>query len=146
MTVMKSHTILSLCLAGAGFGLGLLTGCATPESRVQAHAAQFATWPAEVQAQVKAGKIEVGYTKDMVRVALGEPARRFTRTTKDGDSEVWVYFDQRPKLSIGFGFSTGGAHGAVATGTAVGDQDWRDEEVMRVVLVRENVSAIERRK
>ncbi len=123
-----------------------LAGCATPESRVKANESLVSSWPADVQQNVRAGKIAVGYTRDMVRVALGEPDRLATRTTAEGQSEVWVYFDKGPKFSFGVGLGSFGRHSAVGGGVTVGDTGWRDEEMMRVIFAGERVSAIELRK
>jgi hypothetical protein len=74
-------------------GVLLLAGCATPASRIKKNPELFASFPPEVQAKVREGQIEVGYTHDMVRMALGGPQRIHTRTTQGGATEVWVYTD-----------------------------------------------------
>ena len=74
-------------------GVVLLAGCATPESRIRKNPALFALFPPEVQKNVRAGRIEVGYTKDMVVMALGRPQRIPTRTAEAGTTEIWVYTD-----------------------------------------------------
>lgn len=81
----------------------LMTGCATTESRISRHQAAFDAWPAEVREKVRAGRIEVGFTPEMVQVALGEADRRSTRTTAAGTDEVWAYFDRRPKFMAAIG-------------------------------------------
>ena len=126
--------------------LALAGGCASPESRVKQNAAAFAAWPAEVQQRVRAGKVEVGYTKAMARVALGEPDRLVSRTTATGVSEVWVYFDKGPKFSFGLGLGSMRGRGAMGGGVMVGGNDWRDEEVLRLVFDGDWISAIETRK
>lgn len=120
-------------------------GCASVDSRVQKHQAAFNAWPADVQEKVRAGKVEVGFTQEMVRVALGEPDRLISRTTDRGVSEGWVYFDKGPKFSFGLGVGSARGHSAVGGGVTVGD-DWRDEEVLRVLFDAGRVSAIERRR
>jgi len=74
-------------------GVLLLAGCATPASRIKKNPELFASFPPEVQAKVREGRIEVGYTQDMVRMALGGPQRMHTRTTPAGLTDVWVYTD-----------------------------------------------------
>ena len=80
---------LGLLLAAA---VGL-AGCSTPASRIRHQEALFATFPADVQQQVRAGRIEIGFTPDMVRLALGPPSRVVQRVSADGASEVWTYVD-----------------------------------------------------
>ncbi len=123
----------------------LAASCASVDSRVQKHQAAFNSWPADVQEKVRAGKVEVGFTKEMVRVALGEPDRLISRTTEHGVAEGWVYFDKGPKFSLGLGLGTARGHSAVGGGVTVGD-DWRDEEKLRVIFEGGRVSAIETRR
>jgi hypothetical protein len=79
-------------LLAAMAGLVWLAGCATtPEGRIARDPALFATFPPEVQANVRQGKIAVGYTKDMVALALGHPQRMHNRTTQAGTTEIWSY-------------------------------------------------------
>ena len=86
---MKSgYLILAL-----GLSLLMLAGCATPARRIQQNPQLFASFPPEAQAKIKQGQIEVGYTKDMVAMALGRPQRIVTRTTQAGPAEFWVYTD-----------------------------------------------------
>src|SRR5262249_33508962 len=99
--------------------------------------AAFDTWPAAVQDKVVQGQIDVGFTGDQVRVALGEPDRVWSRTTADGTSQVWSYRDRGPKFGfgVGVGFGSfgrrGGSFGGVGIGTGGG---YRDDEKMGVVF------------
>jgi len=68
-----------------------LCGCATPESRIKKNFALFSTFPLDVQENVRRGRIALGYTKDMARMALGPPRRVNTRVDKNGKVEVWSY-------------------------------------------------------
>ena len=74
-----------------GIGLFLMAGCDTPSSRISKNPELFASFPTDVQANIKLGKINVGYTKDMVNMALGKPDREYIRTTATGTAEVWSY-------------------------------------------------------
>ena len=67
------------------------SGCATPESRIKKNQALFDSFPAEVQEKVKAGQIDIGFTADMVAIALGKPGRVYQRKTTEGETEVWSY-------------------------------------------------------
>ena len=79
--------------AGASLlGLILATGCvSTPEQRIQKAPAVFAAFPPDVQAKVRKGEIDIGFTPDMVRLALGAPSRVLARRTGAGEVEVWIY-------------------------------------------------------
>lgn len=66
-------------------------GCATPESRIKKYRAAFDSFPPDMQANVRAGRIDIGYPKEAVLIALGEPDRRYMRRTLDGEVEVWAY-------------------------------------------------------
>jgi hypothetical protein len=79
------RTLLVLLLAAAG--------CATPESRIRRNPELFAGFPPDVQANVRKGRIDVGYTKPMVSLALGRPARIYDRQAAEGLFEIWIYTD-----------------------------------------------------
>mgnify|MGYP000203413184 CR=1 FL=1 len=83
--------------AGAALlaGLALAAGCSTPASRIKREAALFATFPPEVQENVRQGRVAVGYTPEMVRLALGAPSRVYERETAAGRAEIWAYTDVR---------------------------------------------------
>jgi hypothetical protein len=131
---------LSLCLASAV----LLTACSTtPEQRIAGHQAQFDQYPAEVQRQIRAGKVDLGFTPGMVRLALGEPARTFTRQTDQGVAELWVYHDQGPRFSIGIGVGTYGRHSAGSVGVSTSTGGYDPEEKMRVEFRDGRVTAVE---
>lgn len=40
---------------------------------------------------IRRGQVDIGFTGEMVRLALGEPDRISTRRDTDGTSEVWSY-------------------------------------------------------
>ena len=129
-------------------GLTLLTvaGCSSPASRIAKHQAAFAEWPAAVQEKVRAGQVDLGFTQEQVRVALGEPDRVFTRTTNDGTTEGWAYRQEKSRFSFGLGLGSVRGSTAIGGGVVVGDRDrdWRDGETMRVVFDRAGrVAAIE---
>jgi hypothetical protein len=127
--------------------LAFAAGCAsTPASRIEKQKAAFDSWPADVQQKVSAGQVAVGFTPEMVRVALGEPDRVSTRTTEKGQGEVWSYTDRRPRLSFGLGVGTARGGSAYGGGVSVGNDRWRDDEALRVIFASGQVSAIETRK
>lgn len=121
-----------------------VAGCAsTPTSRVADHKAAYSQWPADVQANVAAGKIMIGYTTDQVRVALGDPTRTSTRVTDAGTTEIWAYADNPPRFSIGLGIGSWGRSSAIGGGVGISSGGFRDGERMHVVFDQGRVSAIE---
>lgn len=118
-------------------------GCSSPGSRIKANQAAFDALPAETQTKIRAGKVEVGYTAAMVKMALGEPDRRYTRTTEKGSSEVWAYRDRGPALSLGFGVGGGSGSTGMGAGIGVSTAGDRDEDKIRVVLEGDKVTAVE---
>jgi hypothetical protein len=129
----------------------LLAACSTPESRIQAQQTAFNAWPADVQQKVRAGQVDVGFTPEMVHVALGDPDRTYGRVTAQGASEVWVYADHKPKFSVGIGVgsSSGSYHGgsstAVGVGLSTGNDTFQNDEKLRIVFMGGKVIGIETR-
>ena len=127
----------------------IAAGCATVDSRIAKHREVFNTWPPAVQDKVVLGQIDIGFTVDQVRVALGEPDRVFTRTTADGTSQVWSYRDRGPRFGFGVGIGMGsfGRHGGSFGGVGVGSgTGYRDDEKIGVVIdATGRVSSIETR-
>lgn len=84
----KKTSLFVLALSALVF----LSGCAsTPDRRIAREPELFAQFPEEIQEQIRAGSVALGFTPDMVRLALGDPDRVVSRQTADGRSEVWVY-------------------------------------------------------
>jgi hypothetical protein len=144
-TAMKLKMLLWVP-AAAGL---LWAGCSTVDSRIAKNRDVFNTWPAGVQDKVVVGQIDIGFTPDQVRVALGEPDRVFTRTTGDGTSQVWSYRDRGPRFSFGVGVGMGsfggrsGSFGGIGIGS---DAGYRDDEKMGIVFdASGRVSSIETR-
>lgn len=74
--------------------LGLVAACATtPETRIRKNPTLFQSFPAEAQAKIRQGGIALGFTPAMVRMALGDPSRVYTRTESNTVAEIWVYTD-----------------------------------------------------
>lgn len=145
---MQSKRALFFFLPVATLGVWL-AGCSTVDLRIARNREVFSTWPPAVQEKVAAGQIDLGFTSDQVRVALGEPDRVFTRTTADGTSEVWSYRDRRPRFGFGVGVGGGGFHGRHGTFGGVGigtGGGYYDDEKLGVVFDRTGrVTAIEQR-
>lgn len=74
----------------------VMTGCvSTPARRIAKEPQVFSTFPPDVQAKVREGKVELGFTRDMVRLAKGRPHRLSSRVTVAGTVEVWTYVGVR---------------------------------------------------
>lgn len=81
--------------AVAALAAAMLTGCATPSQRIQRHPETFASFPPEAQALIREGKIDLGFTPEMVRMALGEPTRILHRRDEQGTEVIWSYLTFR---------------------------------------------------
>ena len=125
----------------------LLAACAsTPASRIADHRGLFAQYPSAVQQKIRSGQIDVGFTDEMVRLAIGEPSRKFTRQSEAGDSEVWIYHDGGPRFSFGIGVGTFGRHSATSVGVATSTGGYDPDEKMRVAFRDGQVTEIDVRK
>lgn len=76
--------LVVLALAGCQVGSGI-------PARIAEKSAAFAKLTAAQQAKVEAGVIEVGFTKDMVYMALGRPNEARTVTLPEGRETTWTY-------------------------------------------------------
>jgi hypothetical protein len=126
--------------------LALVAGCTTPASRIGEHQAAFAKFPAAVQEEIRAGQVGVGFTAEMVQLSLGEPARKFTRKTASGDTEVWGYRGNGPKLSLGIGLGVASQRSSVAGGLELASGGFDPEERLRVEFRDGVVTAVDRLK
>ncbi|WP_428610027.1 hypothetical protein [Sedimenticola sp.] len=77
------------------FLLLTLAGCASVQElrdrRITENQGLFDAFPVAIQEQVRQGRVEIGFTGDMVRLAWGEPDQVFTRTTREKRATVWGY-------------------------------------------------------
>ncbi|MCC6416057.1 MAG: hypothetical protein IT582_09115 [Opitutaceae bacterium] len=123
----------------------LLAGCETVANRISKNQAVFDAWPAQVQATIRAERVDLGFTPDQVRIALGAPDRVYARKTSAGEAEVWAYFDRRPQFSIGVGMGSGGYGGGLGGGVVYDRQYDRMDDAQRVVFEGGVVTAVEAR-
>ena len=136
MTKHPVFAALALALA--------LAGCSTPDSRIEKNSAAFAGYPPAVQAKIRAGEVDVGFTSEMVQMALGKPDRVLRRRSAAGESEVWIYADKSPTFSFGVGIGGGGHHSSGGVGVGASTEGDRDDR-LRVIFDLGKVSAVERR-
>lgn len=121
-----------------------LSACSSPDSRIKEHAATFSALPSETQGKIRGGHVDIGFTQEMVVMALGEPDRRYSRTTSEGTSEVWAYRDRSPRVSLGFGIAGGSHSSGVGAGVGLSSGDHAEDRV-RIIFAQGRVTAIERR-
>jgi hypothetical protein len=124
---MKSRVRVAFCMAVAV----ALAGCSTTGSRIREQQAVFDSYPEHVQLNLRAGNIEVGYTPEMVFIALGEPDRKAEVVTGEGASEVWTWWTRSPGIGFGLGSSRAlGSSVGLGTGIAVGNRARREEQAV----------------
>ncbi len=118
---MKALPTLSLLV-----GLAVLTGCSSyPTDRIAAHQADFNSWPPDVQARLRAGRIGQDDTQEQVFIALGEPNEKTATEDAGTIVEVWSYRHLAARISFAVGGgsyngSTAVAGGASADGIPLG--------------------------
>lgn len=72
-------------------GLLFAAGCATPAARIERNPEVFNQLSPSDQQLIREGKVGIGFTPDMVKLALGDPDKVFTRTDASGTNESWSY-------------------------------------------------------
>ncbi len=89
---MTSHLKLLFLLAATAFAL---VACATAQQirdrRIAASQEIFDSFSPEIQEKIQSGRIELGFTEEMVRLAWGSPAEIYSRATEQGEAVVWTY-------------------------------------------------------
>ncbi len=84
-----NHRLLRTFMLAAS--LGFITGCQTVESRIKEKPEVFAKVDKATQDKIKQGIIDLGYTEDLVYVALGEPDQKRETVTATGKTLTWIY-------------------------------------------------------
>lgn len=132
---MRNSLLLVVLLAAA---------CASPKARIRRHQAAFDAYPSAVQAKIRAGEVEVGFTPEQVEMALGAPDRKYVRKTAAGNQDVWGYGagSARPRLGLSFGMGSGGGGGSYGGGVGVESEAGHDERA-RVVFQEGRVVSVE---
>lgn len=79
-------------LFAAASALALLAaGCSTPETRIRDNPEIFNRLSPQEQDLIRQGRVGIGFDQDMVKLAVGEPDRIWTRTDAEGATESWSY-------------------------------------------------------
>jgi hypothetical protein len=130
-----------LLLLAAVVGAGCVTS--TPQSRIDKNYGRYAEYPEEVRRKIREGRVDVGFTAEMAEMALGKPGRKISRRDEaNEDTEVWIYFQNKPRVSLGMAVGSGGYSG-VSTGVSMSSSPRPDQETMRVILRDGHVTEIE---
>ena len=74
-----------------GTCLLVLAACSTVDSRIREKSAVFSKLEPATQAKIKQGIIELGFTTDMVYIALGRPDAIKERVGATGRETTWKY-------------------------------------------------------
>ena len=99
-----------------------LAACSTTDSRIRDQQELFDSYPPETQQNIRNGVIEVGYSREMVLMALGKPDRKVETQTEAGTLEVWTYQKSVPGFAIGMGSGRYiGSGVGVGTSVSVGE-------------------------
>jgi hypothetical protein len=134
--------VLSCLLLAAAFTAGCATS--TPQSRIDANRAAYSEYPSDVRRNIREGRVEVGYTAEMAEMALGKPGRKLSRLDETNEqSEVWIYYKNRPRVSVGVAVGSGG-YRSTSTGISMSTTPDDDMETMRLILRDGHVVAVER--
>ena len=84
----KSFFVILTVIALA-FTLGACSS--TPDSRIRRNQALFDTFTPEQQSMIRQGIVGVGFTPDMVSIAMGTADQVRTRTVSQGEQTIWIY-------------------------------------------------------
>ena len=84
---MKKLIRLSLLLSGAL----LLGACSSVGTRIQQNASLFYSLDANTRAKIAHGDIDLGFTPQMVYIALGQPDVKRQSVSAQGVTETWIY-------------------------------------------------------
>ena len=120
----KIHSAILMLVAAAA--LVATTGCTTPATRIKANQQLFASIAPANQELIKQGKIALGFTPDMVRLALGEPDIIAQHTDASGTSEIWRYqnLDNNAQTYVYANYYAGGWWGGPMYSPTRGGWGW----------------------
>jgi hypothetical protein len=116
------------CIAVCSVALLALLACSTTGSRIRRHQDAFDHYPERVQQNLRNGVIEVGYTPEMVFIALGEPDRKVDVVTGEVAAQVWTWWKSRPGIGVSLGgYNSLGSSVGLGTGMTLGEDSRREE-------------------
>jgi len=124
-------------------------GCMTRDGRIQQNYALFCTYPPVTQQKIRNGQVDLGFTREMVYMALGPANRVAARQTVGAASEVWIYTAQNYRQNMQPVRNTHWYQTRDGKWRMVEDWDWVDaggyeeRERMRVEFYGNQVGAVE---
>ena len=92
--MMKRLALFLFCLLPACGGIG---------SRIKENERQFNTYPPEVQAQIQNGRVDKGFTEEMVYMSKGQPSEKQELERGGRKLTVWKYARRVPPAPPGGG-------------------------------------------
>ena len=99
----------SLPLGAAALFAVFVTGCETDggiAARTQEKSAVYATLKLSEKRFIEKGVIAIGFTPDMVYMAMGHPSKVESQEFPEGKRELWTYSHYYPNYDAGQGFRT----------------------------------------
>jgi len=93
---MKRPFLIKALTFGLSASAIVLTGCATPESRISDHPEIFNSLSPRDQALVKQGQIRPGMSQNAVWLAWGSPDQKTVGAMRGRATETWVYVNYVP--------------------------------------------------
>ena len=121
------------CLLSA---MMILSSCATPSDRIAREPQKFASYSSAVQEKIRRGQVDVGFTEDMVLMALGKPDRRYAR----GELEVWAWTSNERSAHI----RDNGRFGSLGAFSPMAADDQAAIETIRAAFKDGKVFSIDR--
>ena len=118
----------------------IAAACSTPQKRIRQNQAVFDQFPREAQQRVAQGNIAIGDSRDMVRIAKGDPQYVTIRETQEAEVEVWRWTRaQQYAYSQPVHFTGRG----VPSPQIVDVSQMREIEILRVEFLDDKAVAIE---
>ena len=149
--VHSCYWMLRRMAGGCVIVLALLisSGCMTRDARIQRNFALFCTYPPATQQAIRSGRVDMGFTREMVYMALGPADRVAARQTVGVASEVWIYTTQNYRQNMQPVRNTHWYQTRDGKWRMVEDWDWVDtggyeeRERMRIEFYGNQVGAVE---
>ncbi len=85
---MNRRLLTTFMLAAS---LGFLVGCQSVNDRIKEKPNVLASVDKATQDKIRQGIIDIGYTEDMVYLALGAPDQKREAVTAAGTNVIWIY-------------------------------------------------------
>ena len=118
----------------------LSLSCASTEKRIQKNQEVFRQFPPEAQDRIRDGEVAIGDSKDMVRIAKGEPQTITTRETRETKSEIWRW--TRPQQYV-YPLPVHTTGSGIPSPQFVDAIQFRESEILRIEFLDGKVVVIE---